>query len=211
MTFLHSLISGPRAIQETERAFTDATSLAGGRFAAQVGDFVEVGLHAVSAHQTNSVADQLVETLHKGSLTNKQNQTDGQIEILLKDDSPEDGLGGAAFFPDASDVVIYLSRWYGGAQGRDIRFGPVIEGGLERRGFLSADGSEQISLLYDFDSASFVNRAAADKAEIVAVEFRLVLANDYQVLDEFRSPVGAARSRRGGCAAWARRDLPGST
>ena len=106
MTFLHSLISGPRAVQETERAFTDATSLAGGRFAAQVGDFVEVGLHAVSAHQTNSVADQLVETLHKGSLTNEQNQTVGQIEILLKDDSPEDGRGGAAFFPDASDVII---------------------------------------------------------------------------------------------------------
>ena len=106
MTFLHSLISGPRAVQETERAFTDATSLAGGRFVAQVGDFVEVGLHAVSAHQTNSVADQLVETLHKGSLTNEQNQTVGQIEILLKDDSPEDGSGGAAFFPDASDVII---------------------------------------------------------------------------------------------------------
>ena len=180
MTFLHSLISGPRAIQETERAFTDATSLAGGRFAAQVGDFVEVGLHAVSAHQTNSVADELVETLHKGSLTNEQNQTVGQIEILLKDDSPEDGTGGAAFFPDASDVVITY-RDGTVEQGRDIRFGPVIEGGLERRGFLSADGSEQISLLYDFDSASFVNRAAADKAEIVAVEFRLVLANDYQV------------------------------
>ncbi|MYI61300.1 MAG: hypothetical protein F4105_06465, partial [Gemmatimonadetes bacterium] len=162
MTFLHSLISGPRAIQETERAFTDATSLAGGRFAAHVGDFVEVGLHAVSAHQTNSVADQLVETLHKGSLTNEQNQTVGQIEILLKDDSPEDGRGGAAFFPDASDVIITY-RDGTVEQGRDIRFGPVIEGGLERRGFLSSDCSEHISLLYDFDSASFFNLAAADK------------------------------------------------
>ena len=97
MTFLHSLISGPRAIQETERAFTDATSLAGGRFVAQVGDFVEVGLHAVSAHQTNSLTDELVETLHKGSLTNEQNQTVAQIEIQLRDDSPEDGRGGRPF------------------------------------------------------------------------------------------------------------------
>ena len=180
MTFLHSLISGPRAIQETERAFTDATSLAGGRFAAQVGDFIEVGLHGVSAHQTNSVADELVTTLHKGSLTNEQNQTVAQIEILLRDDSPEDGRGGAAFFPDASDVIITY-RDGRVEKGRDIRFGPVIEGGLERRGFLSADGDVQISLLYDFNGASFVSRAVADKSEIVAVEFRLVLANDYQV------------------------------
>ena len=180
LTFLHSLISGPRAIQETERAFTDATSLAGGRFAAQVGDFVEVGLHAVSAHQTNSVADALLTTLHQGSLTNEQNQTISQIEILLRDDSPEDGRGGAAFFADASDVVITY-RDGTVEQGRDIRFGPVIEGGAERQGFRSADGTEPISLLYDFDSASFISRAAADKSEIVAVEFRLVLANDYQV------------------------------
>ncbi len=52
---------------------TEATSLAGGRFVAQAGDFVEVSLHAVSAHQTTSVTDELVETLHKASLTNEQN------------------------------------------------------------------------------------------------------------------------------------------
>lgn len=98
----------------------------------------------------------------------------------MRDDSPEDESGGAAFFLDASDVIITY-RDGTVEQGRDIRFGPVIESGLERRGFLSADGDEQISLLYDFDRASFVNRAAADKSEMVSVEFRLVLANDYQV------------------------------
>ena len=180
LTFLHSLITGPRGLQQEESRFTDATSLVGGRFTAQLGDFVELGLHAVNAHQTNSESDQLIETLYKGGLNKQQNATISQIAIALRDDSPEDGAGGAAFFPDASDVIITY-RDGTVESGRDIRFGPEISGGLERQGFLTADGDGQISLLYDFDSASFVNRASADKSEIVAVEFRLVLANDYQI------------------------------
>ena len=131
-------------------------------------------------HQTNSESDQLIETLYKGGLNKQQNATISQIAIALRDDSPEDGTGGAAFFPDASDVIITY-RDGTVESGRDIRFGPVISGGLERQGFLTADGDGQISLLYDFDSASFVNRASADKSEIAAIEFRLVLANDYQI------------------------------
>jgi len=199
LTFLHSLISGPRAIQATERAFSDATSLVGGRLTAQLGDFVELGLHAVNAHQTTSTADPLIETLHKGSLTSEQNQTVSQIEVILRDDSPDDGVGGAAFFPDASDVIISY-RDGSVESGRDIRFEPAVDGGLERQGFLAADGMGQISLIYDFDSPAFISRASADKSEIVAVEFRLALANDYQIWmssDQQLGQLDPGRSVRG--------------
>ena len=180
LTFLHSLITGPRGLQVEESRFTDATSLVGGRFTAQLGDFVELGLHAVNAHQTSSESSELVSTLYRGGLTEQQNQTVSQIVVVLRDDSPADGTGGAAFFPDASDVLITY-RDGTVESGNSIRFEPVISGGLKRQGFLTADGNGQISLLYDFDSPAYVNRAAADKSEIVAVEFRLVLANDYQI------------------------------
>ena len=57
----------------------------------------------------------------------------------------------------------------------------MVEGGAPRPGYIEANGNDEIRLRYDFDSASFINRAAADKTEIVKVEFRLVVANDYQV------------------------------
>ena len=179
-TLVHSLVSGPRGVQETERAFTNATSLVGGRVTAQLGDFMELGVHAVNVHQTTSLADALVETLYKGALTGDQNRTISFIRLMLRDDSPEDGVGGAAFFPDASDVIITY-RDGSVDSGKDLRFEPIIEGGIQEPGFLAADGGDQIILTYDFDNPAFVNRASAFKSEIVRVEFRLVLANDYQI------------------------------
>ena len=88
----------------------------------------------------------------------------------MRDDSPEDGVGGAAFFSAGSDIIItYLD----GTQdnGKAIRFEPIIEGGLVGEGFLSADGVEEIRLRYDFDSPAFVNRASGTKEEIKKVEF----------------------------------------
>ena len=60
------------------------------------------------------------------------------------------------------------------------RKGHVYEGFVQQ-GFLSADGTEQISLLYDFASADFLNRANGAKEEIKKVEFELVLGNDYRI------------------------------
>ena len=180
LTFLHSFVTGPRAVQVEEARFTDATSMVGARLTAQVGDFVELGVHAVNAHQTNSESEALVETLLRGSLNKQQNETISRVVVVLRDDSPDDGVAGAAFFPDASDVVITY-RDGSKDSGQAIGFSPVITGGLERQGFLAADGDGQISLLYDFDSATFVTRASADKSEIVSVDFSLVLANDYQI------------------------------
>jgi hypothetical protein len=79
----------------------------------------------------------------------------GTIEILLSDDSPEDGEGGAAFFPAGSDVTItYLDGTVD--RGREIGFAPTVEGGFPQEGFVSADGNEQIRLRYDFDSPDFI-------------------------------------------------------
>ena len=191
LTFLHSLITGRRGLQQEESRFTDATSLVGGRFTAQLGDFVELGLHAVNAHQTNSESDQLIETLYKGGLNKQQNETISQIAIALRDDSPEDGAGGAAFFPDASDVIITYRDRHGGVGAATSALARRSSGGLERQGFLTADGDGQISLLYDFDSASFVNRASADKSEIAGSGISPCAGQRLPDLDEFGPAVGA--------------------
>jgi hypothetical protein len=163
-----------------ERPRTDVTTIMGGRFVAQVGDFVELGVHMANAHQSNSLNSRLMDNLISGSLPESKNQQVSTIEIVLRDDSPEDRTGGAAYFPAGSDIIItYLD----GSQdtGKDIRFEPVVQGGVPGQGFLTANGDEEIRLTYDFTDPSFVTRARADRSEIVRVEFRLTLANDYQI------------------------------
>ena len=180
-TFLYAQASAPRGITNQELRRTNSTTLIGGRFEVQIGDFVELGIHTANAHQANSLSEEaLLSNWVTGSLTQGQNRTISRIEIALRDDSPDDGVGGAAYFPAGSDIFITY-RDGRVDSGREIRFEPVVEGGAPRPGYIEANGNDEIRLLYDFDSASFINRAAADKTEIVKVEFRLVVANDYQV------------------------------
>ena len=163
-----------------ERRTTNSTTLLGGRLTAQVGDFVELGVHTVHGHQSNSNVDKPLGDLLTGSLTEGQNRTVSTIEIILRDDSPEDGIGGAAYFPAGSDVIVtYRDGTVDTGDG--LRFEPLIQGGRRRQGVIVADGEEEIRLTYDFEDPAFVNRAQNDKAEIVEVEFRLVLANDYEI------------------------------
>ena len=163
-----------------ERPKTDVTVITGGRFTAQLGDFVETGVHFVNARQNHSLNSRLANNTITGSLLEAQNGVVSEIQITLRDDSPEDGTGGPAFFPAGSDVIVtYLD----GTQdrGKDLRFEPIVAGGVPGPGFQTADGDEEIVLIYDFDRPEFLARAAADRSEIVKVEFRLVLANDYQI------------------------------
>ena len=99
---------------------------------------------------------------------------------MLRDDSPEDREGGASFFPAALDIFITYTNGKTD-KGRDIRFDPVVQGGLVQEGFLSADGTEEIRIRFDFDSPAFVTRSSGAKEEIKKVEFNMTIGNDYQV------------------------------
>ena len=49
--------------QSDLRPRTDVTTIMGGRFLTQVGDFVEVGVHMANAHQSNSLNSRLMDNL----------------------------------------------------------------------------------------------------------------------------------------------------
>ena len=187
-TLLYSRISSPGGTNTAGREFlsTNNTTLLGGRLTTQVGDYVKLGVHAVNAHQSNTLSDKTSWNPFAGKLTVAQNQPIGFIELVLRDDSPEDEEGGTAYFPAGSDVFI---TYQDGTQerGKEIGFQPVVEGGFVKPGFIAADGLEEIRLVYDFDSPDFLDNAGmtADttftKDSIVEVEFRLQVGNDYQI------------------------------
>ena len=181
-SLVYSRLSNPGGgtTRDQEVLRTNNTTLLGGRLSHQVSDVLSIGVHGANAHQSNTLSDRLVGNPFSGALTVAQNKTVGLIQIVLRDDSPGDGIGGAAFFAAGSDVLITYEDGTVDA-GKDIQFGPVIEGGFVKQGFIAADGTEEIRLRYDFDSPDFVDRSAYPKEDIVKVEFRLVLGNDYQV------------------------------
>ena len=166
--------------QSDLRPRTDVTTIMGGRFLTQVGDFVEVGVHMANAHQSNSLNGRLMDNLLSGSVPESRNELVSTVEIVLRDDSPEDPTSGASWFPAGSDIIItYLDG--STDTGKEIRFEPVVSGGTPSAGFLTASGHDEIRLTWDFTAPSFVSRARADRSEIVKVEFQLTLANDYQI------------------------------
>lgn len=183
LTFLYSRLSSPGGTDTPEEGLnrTNNTTLIGGRTTVQVGDFTTLGFNFVNAHQSNSLTDGFGGNPFTGELTVDQKvEPISWIEILLSDDSPEDGKGGAAFFPAGSDIAItYLDGTR--VRGKEIGFEPVIEGGFPQEGFVSADGNEQIKLRYDFNSADYLLSAPQDKAQLRKVEFDLVLGNDYKL------------------------------
>jgi hypothetical protein len=177
-TVLLSRISDPNSFVLTSqpRQLTDNTNLLGGRLQVQVGDFVKVGGTFVNAHHSYTRAEAFSDDIFKGDLLGVQNEEPvSVIEILIADDSPADGEGGGALF--ASDVLI---RDLEGAQtrGSEIGFRALVEGGFQRRGFLAADGGEQILLRFDFEDISYTG---PDPSQIERVTIELVLANDYRV------------------------------
>jgi hypothetical protein len=155
---------------------TSVTNMFGGRVEVQVGDFVKVGGTLVNAHHTHTQADALTGDFIEGNLVGAQNlENISFVEILIKDDSPEDGDAGGALF--ASDIIIYDVDG-NQSRGSEIGFRPLIEGGFQRRGFLSADGAETIRLRYDFLDRSYTG---PDLAQIKRVVLEVVAANDYLI------------------------------
>ena len=177
-TLLLSRISDPNSflVGGTARQLTDNTNLTGGRLTAQVGDFVKIGGTFVNAHHSYTRAEAFSDDIFKGDLLGVQNEEAvGVINIRIRDDSPEDGSGGGALF--ASDILI---RDLEGneTRGSEIGFRALVEGGFQRRGFLAADGSEEIVLDFDFSDISYTG---PDPGQIAQVTIELVLANDYLV------------------------------
>ena len=155
---------------------TNNTSLVGGRLEVQVGDFVKVGGTYLNAHHAQTQTELFNGNILKGNLTGVQNLAHVSfIEVLIGDDSPEAGEAGGALF--AQDIAIWDLEGKV-TRGSEIGFRPLVEGGFQRRGFLAADGNEQIRLRYDFQDRSYTGPSPS---EIERVQIELVLANDYRV------------------------------
>ncbi|MEW6751660.1 MAG: hypothetical protein AB1505_11900 [Candidatus Latescibacterota bacterium] len=172
-TLLLSRISNPGT---AATAPTDNTNLLGGRLEGQVGDFVRVGGTLINAHHANTKAEAFNENLFTGNLLGVQNAAAvTRIEVRLSDDSPEDARGGGALF--ASDILI---RDLEGQEtrGSEIGFRALVEGGLQRRGYLAAEGDEVILLHFDFSLPGYTG---PDPSNIESVQIELVVANDYRV------------------------------
>lgn len=180
-TLLYSRISDPGgSTADPPHSSTNNTPLFGSRVTAQIGDFITIGGTLVNAHQSHTQLSAFEGNLFTGELTIDQNTTLSWVEVILRDDSPEDGIAGASYFQDGSDLTItYLDGFVESA--KDINFEPIVEGGFQRVGFLAADGNEAIRIRYDFDSPGFVAGAHGDKTELKEVRFNLALGNDYQV------------------------------
>ena len=128
----------------------------------------------VNAHHSYTRAEAFSDDLFKGDLLGVQNEEPvGAIYVRIRDDSPEDGSGGGALF--ASDILVEDLE---GRQtrGSEIGFRASVEGGFQRRGYLSADGSEEILLTFDFSNSTYTG---PDPSQIRSVTTELVLANDY--------------------------------
>ena len=190
-TILASRISDPvpfETVSPLRRR--NITSLVGGRATVQVGDYITLGGTLVDARNGNTALERGDPIA--GSLTLGQSGTPvTAIAIVLSDDSPEDGEGGAALF--GHDVQITVKDFDTGEEtvhtlAEVVRQGtewPAVVGGFDREGYLAADGAERIVLNYDFTDPAFQllreDGTRIDASNIIEVEFEYLLANDYRI------------------------------
>ena len=190
-TFLISRPSSPGQVEtaqtsSTARFRSNDTNLLGARGTIQVGDFVELGATYVNAFNSTTKGQAFEGNPFKGTLTEGQNNGDiSRIEVRLSDDSPEDGIAGAAFFQQEMiittiDGVRISNRRQIGAS-NILNYDPAVQGGFRREGFLSADGKEIIVLIYDLEGPQYRNSFGPRPEQIKNIEFLLLLANDYRV------------------------------
>ncbi|MEE3258312.1 MAG: hypothetical protein VX293_03795 [Candidatus Latescibacterota bacterium] len=214
LTGLFSRISNPIIAIDAEiptRPASHFTNLMAGRIEAAVNNSLMLGATFVNAHNGTGARESFEDNPFKGLLTGGQvDQRQTLLVVRLSDDSPEDGVGGGVLFRDDVVIPTTLMREVEGAEGpelvaRDtvftgssIGFRAAREGGSVRDGFLTADGSESITLKYvltgtqDDEESSLRLRlqqglgltlAEAEDA-VTAIEnmrVRLVVANDYRV------------------------------
>jgi hypothetical protein len=173
-TVLASRANSPGFAQALDMVYdeTDFTNLVGFRGTAQVGDYATVGATYVNAYIGRTDRKLMLGDMRKGQLSTVQNgDVVRWVAIRVADDSPADGRAGGAYFSstlwtrrvDADGAVI--KEW--GPEGAQ----PVIDGGYQKRGYLAADGAEEITLTYTIVDPGLVDR----------IGFDLVLSNDYRV------------------------------
>ena len=186
-TFITSRISEPRQTFLQAALNTHTTGLIGGRATFQLSDQIEFGATFVDARHSNTELGISEGHFIAGNLSRGQSsQPANIIVVVLGDDSPTDGEGGAALF--GHDAVITVRNFETGeetvyTQAEVVREGlewPRIFGGFPRQGALVADGQERIVLNYDFTDVAF-QLPEGDVSSIVSVEFDYVLANDYTI------------------------------
>ena len=185
-TVLASRITDPGILRtQTPEVMTSHTSLIGGRATVQIGDFITLGSTLVDARNSNTSLDMFDGNFIAGNLTAGQSSKPVTVvAVVLSDDSPEDGVGGAALF--GHDLRIRTRDFETGEEtvhtlAEVVRPGaewPAVFGGFAREGFLAADGVERITLNYDFADPAYVG---PDLTSIIAVEFDYILANDYRI------------------------------
>ena len=187
-SMLFSRISLPIAsttAKNTPATVTNGTNLMGGRVVAQVGDFVEVGATMVNAHNSTTFEDAFERNPLKGTLAANQGAVPvSGLALVLSDDSPDDGVAGAALF--SHEIIITTEDPATGrreeirqrAMVTDPAAWPVVSGGFHHEGFQSADGDEKIVISYDFTDIAYTGPRPNTIAKIT---FDLVVANDYRI------------------------------
>ena len=164
---------------------TNGTNLMGGRVVAEVGDFVEVGATLVNAHNSQTFEDAFERNPLKGTLAANQGAVPVRgLALVLSDDSPEDGVAGAALF--SHEIIITTEDPATGrreeirqrAMVTDPAKWPVVSGGFHHEGFQSADGDEKIVISYDLNDISYTGPRPNT---ITKITFDLVVANDYRI------------------------------
>jgi hypothetical protein len=190
-TFLASRPSGFRSQPTTPNEKSNVTNLMGGRFTGQIGDFVTLGTTYVNSFNARTRGQAFQGNPFSGALTEAQNADITEVRIRMSDDSPEDLVGGAAFFLEEMIITtkdgLKLSNRRrldqpDGTQSQILEYHPTTEGGFQKEGYRTADGRETITLRYLLDGPEYkATLIGPQAADIEKLEFRLLVANDYRI------------------------------
>ena len=189
MTLIASRPSAPGVVGSlvvgSARERSNDTNLLGGRVTAQIGDFVKIGGTYVNAFNAQTKNQAFEGNPFRGTLTEGQNDDINRLEIRLTDDSPEDGVFGAALFQEEIIITDIEGSRRSNRQrldGNDIlNYRPTTQGGFQKEGFISADGNESIILVYDLAGADYRAAFGPNPDRIERVDFVLLVANDYRI------------------------------
>jgi hypothetical protein len=154
---------------------TDFVNLFGGHAEWTAAPRVTLGATYVNAHFGNTRETFGSGSPFGGSLMTIQNKNLEALWVRIRDDSPEDGIGGALLF----DYDIVLVDTAGTeVRGREINFLPTVEGGSSRGSALAADGSEAIVLAWNLQD---LDANGIETEDLRRVQVELSVANDYHI------------------------------